>query len=164
MSEHEQDGQSPASPSEGTRMNPQSGFPVGDAPSQPYPYPQNPYPPAYAYPPAAPQWSPYARPEHPRTMTAFVLAMIAGPGALATCGLTLLLSPFAWWYAAKARKDMRAAPAYYEGEGRATAAYVIGIIGTVVVVLALAAFIALTIWAATAPDDFNDYFDNGTTV
>jgi hypothetical protein len=180
----------PADP--GIQFNPQSGYPASGAPAYPDPgqqqYPPPPYgqqpyqQPPYAQPPYAQQpygqppygqqpygqpayggYPIYVPPDHPKATTAFVLGMIAGPGALVSCGLTLLVAPFAWVIGAQARKAILAAPGQYGGKGKATAGYVIGIIATVLLVLAIATIVAMGIWSAADPTGFNTFWDDGQT-
>jgi hypothetical protein len=165
----------PTEPGQGTPY-PQAPYPQAPYPQAPYPqtpYPQAPYPqtpyPQAPYPQAPSAYGGYSgslAPEHPRATTALVLGLIAGPGSLLTCGLALLLAPFAWYFGATARKGIRQAPGQYSGEGKATAGFVLGIIGSVVLALIIAAVLALVIWYAADPSGFDDFFavDDGTTV
>ncbi|RNL61117.1 DUF4190 domain-containing protein [Nocardioides marmoriginsengisoli] len=184
--------QTPEDPQQtGPVFNPQSGFPTGDATppvpgENPYaqpgypppPYGQQPYPPApygqapydttqnpygqqypqpgYGYPAYAPQ-------NHPRATTSLVLGLIGVVGAF-TCVFPVLVAPFAWVIAAKARREIRESPGRYGGEGSVTAGFVLGIIGTILLALIILFIIGMIIWAATDPNSFNDTFDDGTTV
>ncbi|GAB6986895.1 DUF4190 domain-containing protein [Nocardioides pyridinolyticus] len=100
----------------------------------PYGYPQQPY--GYQAP----------KQNHPSATTALVLGII-GLAGLVTCGgITLVLSPFAWMIGAKAVREIRANPEAYAGEGTASAGRIMGIIGTILLilgVLVLAAIIGL---------------------
>jgi hypothetical protein len=176
----------------GPQFNPQTGFPVGDPetppayqqpayPQPPYqqqpmyqhpaqpPYGQNPYgaAPPYGQNPYGQQqqfgYPTYAPPNHPKATTALVLGLISTIGAF-MCLLPALAGPFAWFTGAKARRQIRETPAQYGGSGAATAGMVLGIIGTVLLVLVVAGIVALIIWAASDPTGFSDYWDDGTTV
>ncbi|MGB7963073.1 MAG: hypothetical protein WCF12_08990 [Propionicimonas sp.] len=99
------------------------------APQSPYPtYPTTPAVTAY---PVAPYPTGYAAlPEHPKAQTSMVL------GILGLVGFTPL-SPFAWWIAAKAKREIAQFPGRYATTGSLTAGYIMGIIGTVMLGLAL---------------------------
>ncbi len=144
------------------RFNPQTGYPAGQQPP-PYPGPQAPYPappqgypaqyPAQPYPPQQYAQQPYGqpaygyhRPEHPKATTALVLGLVAVVGAVAFAGLTLVVSPFAWAVGAKARREIRASGGYYGGESNATAGMVLGIVGTILLILGILAVIAFFVF------------------
>lgn len=119
--------------------------------AQPYGSPQNPYGPAspspYAQQPGYGQAYPpgygYGQPaqNHPSAQTAMVLGLI-GLGGLFVCGVTLFLSPFAWRMGARARREIDASNGTLGGRDTATVGYVTGIIGTVLLVLALLVAVA----------------------
>ena len=85
---------------------------------------------------------------------------------LLLCGLPLLVAPFAWVLGSQARKGIRESPGQYGGSGKATAGYVLGIIGSILLALVLAGIIALVIWSASDPSGFDTFWngDDGTTV
>ena len=145
-------------PEPGPQFNPQSGFPQQGPyqeypqqgypqqpqppygqqgyPQQPYPqqpYSQQPYPPYGGYPA---QYGYQQRPEHPKATTAMVLGIVSLAGGF-MCLVPLFAGPFAWVIAARARREMRAAPQQWEGEGKVTAGFVMGIIATVLLILGL---------------------------
>ncbi|RLV51219.1 DUF4190 domain-containing protein [Nocardioides mangrovicus] len=77
-----------------------------------------------------------------------VLGIIALVGTF-LCGLPVLVSPFAWWIGAKARREIRESGGQLGGEGSATAGFVMGIIGTVLLAL-IVAFIVIIVIIAIA--------------
>ena len=52
----------------------------------------------------------YVIPDLPQATTAMVLGLVALVGSLFTCGLTLVVAPFAWISGAGARRTLRASP------------------------------------------------------
>ena len=59
--------------------------------------------------------------------------------------LPILLAPVAWWFGAKAKREIAAEPERWSGTGEAQAGLIMGVIGTVllaggVVVLSILAF------------------------
>ena len=132
-------------------------------PGQPGPYggpgyapPPNPYPAPNEY--AAPQ-NPYGAPyhpayagvgapDHPSATTAMVLGIVSLVGIALCGGITLILAPAAWVVGAKAVRQIDAFPGQFGGRDRAQAGKVMGIIGTVLLVLgilAVIAFVALAV-------------------
>ena len=109
-------------------------------PEQP---PYNPYqqPPAYGYAPRPPA--------HNSATTAMALGLIGLIGLLFCGGLTLVLSPFAWAIGGKAVREIDANPGAYSGREQAFAGKVMGIIGTVLLVLGVLAFALFIGWVAT---------------
>lgn len=108
-----------------------------------YGYPPQPYP-GYAY--------PVAPPDHPRATTAMVLGILA----LVCCQLT---GPFAWVIGARAVKEIDASGGRLGGRGQAVAGKVLGIVGTVLLVLVIAYFV-LVIGLALGPVmDFDPTYD-----
>jgi hypothetical protein len=154
------DQQPPAQP----QFNPQSGYPVGDQPPAPpaappaYPSAGAPNPYVGYTAPQQPAWAPqqpglppfpvYAVPDLPKATTALVLGIVAIAGAF-LCVVPILAAPVAWVLGAQARKQIRSAPQQWGGEGRATAGMVLGIIGTVLLVLGLIAVTILVVVAVT---------------
>jgi hypothetical protein len=106
-------------------------------------------PPPYAYPPpggqsgpppgAHPGYPPYAftppNPNHPQATLAMVLGICGLGGALIACGLGLLVSPFAWALGRNALKEIQASRGQLGGESSARTGMVLGIIGTVLLIL-----------------------------
>ncbi|WP_310961141.1 DUF4190 domain-containing protein [Nocardioides terrisoli] len=113
-------------------------------PAYPPPYPQQPQgqfhgqlgaPAQYQY-PMAPQ-----RPVHDKAGLALGLGIGGLVGSLVLCGLPLLLCPFAWAIGQRARKDIQRSGGQLDGDGMALAGMICGIVGTVLLVLAVLALI-----------------------
>jgi hypothetical protein len=106
------------------------------SPGQP-PYGQQPYgaTPGYGYPGQAPA-------NHPSATTALVLSLIGLVGIALCGGITLVLSPFAWRMGARAVREIDANPGMYAGRDQANAGRIMGLIGTVLLGLAVLAFVA----------------------
>lgn len=98
------------------------------------PPPQPPPPPAGWGQPALPP----NLPAHPKSTTALVLGIVGLAGGL-ICWLPLVVSPFALVMGRKAVKEIDAHPGTWSGRETANAGYITGIIGTVVLGLAIAA-------------------------
>ena len=115
--------------------------------AQPSPYPAYPATPTPAgYPVPTPYGSSYgALPDHPQAMTSRVLGIL---------GLVLFppLAPFAWSMASKARREIAQSPGRFNSSGTLTVGYVLGIIGTALLALAVAAFLLfILVIVAAAP-------------
>lgn len=123
---------------------------------QPYEQPYDPYPQGGGGPYGAPTPTPYAQPayyapsavppKHPGVTTALVLSLISLSAV--TCGLPVLLAPVGMILGLKARKEIQAEPGRWSGDGEALAAFVIGLIMTV---LFLVGIIVLVIAVALVP-------------
>lgn len=92
-------------------------------------------------------WGPYGQPtnarEHPDGTTVLVLGILG----LAVCGL---LAPIAWVKGSKAKREMDAQPqVMWTNRGSVTAGWVCGIIGSVLILLAIAV-VVLVVVAAVA--------------
>lgn len=106
------------------------------------PYGQPGYPPAYGAPqPGYGYGAPAAT--HPSATTALVLSLVALAGIPFCAGVTLVLSPFAWMTGAKAVREIDANPGMYSGREQANAGRIMGIIGTVLLVLGVIGFVLL---------------------
>ncbi len=105
--------------------------------------------PAYGY-GQAPGYPPLQ--DHPRSTTALVLGLVGLIGTFVIC-LPVLLGPFAWWIGAKTRKEIDAGPGQYGGRGQATAGMVLGIITTVILILAVLGLILIIGLAASGSLD-----------
>lgn len=142
------------------QFNPQTGYPVG--PGTPPGYPPGAPNPYGGYPPQQPGWQPqfpvYAVPDLPKATAALVVGIVSVAGAF-TCVLPILAAPVAWILGAQARKQIRNAPQQWGGEGRATAGMVLGIIGTVLLAIAV---VLLVVLIAVAANDST--FDTNTGV
>jgi hypothetical protein len=84
------------------------------------------------------------RPNHPQAGLALGLGLGAVVGAL-FCGVPLLLSPFAWAIGHRARKEIRESRGHYDGDGMAQAGMILGIIGTVLLAIAVVGLVVVAI-------------------
>jgi hypothetical protein len=109
----------------------------GQSPYGQPPYDQQPYgaTPGYGHPGQAPA-------NHPSATTALVLGLIGLVGIALCGGITLVLSPFAWRMGARAVREIDANPGMYAGRDQANAGRIMGLIGTVLLGLAVLAFVA----------------------
>jgi len=156
----------PQEPQETPPPNPGQATPPPN-PGQVPPPQYGQYPPPGQYAPPPPQYQPpgqygyqpvYAAPKHPQATLAMVLGIIGLTGLM--CYVTAFVAPFAWWIGAKAVKEIDAEPGRYGGRGEAMAGKIMGIIGTVLLILgllALAGFITLLVTSS----EFRDGFDSG---
>ncbi len=144
---------------------PQQSPPPGQVPgAQP---PPGAYPPAghYAppgqYPPGAYGYQPvYVPAKHPQATLAMVLGIVGLTSVM--CYITAVVAPFAWWVGAKAVREIDAEPTRYSGRGEAMAGKIMGIIGTVLLVLGLlliAGFVALLITSVEFRSEFSEGWD-----
>jgi hypothetical protein len=148
---------------------PPPGSPYPPSHGSAYPPAPGPYPPQYGggYPPPPGQYPPpgygytahpQQAPKHPHAITSMVLGIIGMTGFV-SCGALFLLSPFAWVVGAKSVKAIDANPGVYGGRGEANAGKILGIIGTVcliLVVLFWAGMIALGV-ASGFDNDYGSY-------
>lgn len=122
--------------------------PYGQQPSYGQPYGQVPpgQPPIGGYPPAAYGYGYGFSPpqDHPNASTAMILGIVALVGGI-TCGVPLFAAPFAWWLGAKARREIDASGGQQGGRGNAQAGFVMGIIGTILLVLGIVAIVVFVI-------------------
>ncbi|MFC7496558.1 MULTISPECIES: DUF4190 domain-containing protein [unclassified Nocardioides] len=104
------------------------------------PPPQQPWPPAgqpYGYTPP---------PNHPSAMTAMVLGIVGLAGILTCGGVTLVISPFAWAIGGRAVREIDAAPpGSVGGRDQANAGRIMGLIGTILLVLGVLALVAIVL-------------------
>ncbi|WP_206051105.1 DUF4190 domain-containing protein [Nocardioides speluncae] len=131
----------------GTQPFPQQDYGQQQAPytqptyGAPGAYPQQGYPAyGYGYPPAV-------APKHPSATTALVLGIV-GLVSFAVCGCVAVVSPFAWYLGAKAKREIDESGGQYGGRGEAQAGMICGIIGTVLLILMIVAigiFVAIGI-------------------
>ena len=132
----------------GGQQPPQNPYYPQQSPQQPgYGY-QQPQPP-YGYPQQQPYGYQPPKPNHPSATTSLVLGIIGLAGILTCGGITLVLSPFAWATGAKAVREIRANPEAYGGEGNAAAGKIMGIVGTVLLILGIIAVVAFFVLVAT---------------
>jgi len=137
--------QNPSAQSPYSQPGPASygGQPPGSppAPGQPAPYaPKPPYGGFVARPP-----------DHPQATLALVLGLVGVVGAFIFCGVTLLVSPFAWGVGHSALKDIRASQGRVGGESQARTGMILGIVGTALLILAVVVLIIIIV-AAIASD------------
>lgn len=125
------------------------GQPAGqpDYRGQPYGQPGYGGPPGPGYPayPPQPGYYPPAVPNHPKAMLALVLGLVSVVGGMMFCGLPLLVSPFAWVTGHRVLNQIRASRGQLAGESSAQAGMVLGIIGTVLLVIWLIVLALLVI-------------------
>ena len=146
-----------------------SPTPYGQGSYGQVPYGQ-PTPPSYGGQPAAPTpgqpsvpgqpaqylpMSPYGGyvppPDHPQSTLALVLGLVGVIGAFILC-VPLVVAPFAWVIGHGALKDIRASQGRLGGESNARTGMILGIIGTVLLILfALVIFLAIVIGAVSEP-------------
>ncbi len=121
---------------------------------------QQPAPPPPSF-PAAPYGQPaygqpaYGQPTfgqvpHPEANTALIMGIVSLAGTF-VCGILCVVGPFAWAKGAKVRREIDANPQQWSGRGEATAGYVMGIVTTMLMILAvLVLIVAIVIIAASA--------------
>jgi hypothetical protein len=66
------------------------------------------------------------------------------------------MAPFAWYLGVKAEREIDASAGTLSGRGEATAGKVLGIVGTVLLALAVAGIVLLVVLASTQPDFWDD--------
>lgn len=98
--------------------------------------PQQPYPPPYRHPPYPPP-----KPRHPEAVTVLVLGCVATAGGFLTAGLATVAGPFAWVIGAKAKREIAAEPGRWDGEDLVNIGYVLGIVGTILLALAILSWV-----------------------
>ena len=162
-SETTSSGEQPPSPPVSDETQPITGSP-GPSYQPPgpgaVPPPQNPYgaPGPYGAPPSpnpsgAPQSEQSPPPPNPSANTSLVLGIVGLVGILLCGGLTLVLSPVAWVVGAKAVREIDATPGRYGGRDKAQGGKVLGIIGSIFLVLGIIAIIGFVALAASVSDD-----------
>lgn len=113
-------------------------------------------PPPGSYPAPPPGYGPYqGPPKHPNATTSMVLGIVSVAGGI-MCWLPLFLSPVAWIMGAKAVREIDASRGAQTGRGEAVAGKVLGIVGTVLLVLALAGIVLLIVLSFTIDDFWSD--------
>lgn len=100
-----------------------------------------------------PGWQP--RQTHGSATLSLVLGLIGLVGGFA-CYVPFFVAPFAWWTGAKARREIDRSQGRLDGRGMAVAGMVLGIIGTVLLVLALSVVVILIVVAINDPSFFDD--------
>jgi hypothetical protein len=138
-------GQQPGEPGQ----QPDPTQPLGYWQQQPPPgWSQQGYPPQY--PPQAYGQPPFRPADHPRATTALVLGLVAIVGGF-TCGLPLIVGPWAWGIGRRAVREIDQEPHRYGGRGMAMAGYVMGVIATILLVLGVLALVAIILIAIAVP-------------
>ena len=77
-------------------------------------------------------------PKHPQAMTAMGLGIAALAGVWFLL-LPILLSPFAWYFGAKAKREIAAEPHRWSGSREAQAGVIMGVVGTVLLAVGIVA-------------------------
>ena len=80
----------------------------------------------------------------PHAQTALVLGIV-GVAGFFTLVLPVLVSPYAWYHAAVARREIEREPGRWSGAGAAKAGLVLGVIGTSLLALSLALLTLVTL-------------------
>ena len=120
---------------------PDSGPPSGGPPPGWQPPGWQPPPPGWQPPP--PGYPPFGHPQpplHAGAQTAQILGLVALAGIVFCSGITLVLSPVAWFLGKRARDEIDAAPpGQWRGRDEAQLGYVTGLVGSALLGLALLA-------------------------
>jgi hypothetical protein len=127
-----------------------------------YPPPPH-YPPGYGSP--YPQFAPQP-PKHGQATLAMVFGIVSLAGLFA-CVVPILLAPVAWILGAKAVKEIDANPAAHSGRSEANAGKIMGIIGTVLLVLVLIGITILIVVGVNGgfdDDPYNDTYYSDTFI
>jgi hypothetical protein len=135
--------------------------PSGDRPDWGSAYPA-PTPGGGFPPPPGMQGYPPVR-KHNDATTAMVLGIVSLAGAF-MCVLPVLIAPFAWYLGAKATREIEASNGAIGGRGEASAGKVLGIIGTVLLALAIAGVILLVVLTFTVDDFWADDYESYDAV
>lgn len=114
-------------------------------PPQPYGQPGYGQPaygqPGYGQPYAAPGYgAPAYAPDHPRATTSMVLGILG----IVLCSI---LAPFAWSIGKKTVAEIDASGGQMGGRGAAQAGYIMGIVGTILLIIVVSFFVLLIIGA-----------------
>ena len=88
-----------------------------------------------------------------------VLGIVALVGLAVCGGITLVLAPFAWAMGSRAVREIDAEPGRYGGRDKANAGRIMGIIGTVLLVLGvlLILFLVVGLFAAGTSSGVTTY-------
>ena len=141
----------PDEPQDGTPSEPTAPLPGWQPQGQPGWQPGYGPPPGYSAPPGAPPgWyggpPPYRLPDHPEATKALVVGIIALLGGF-TCYVPLLLGPWAWIVGRRVVRQIDAEPGRWEGRGQGMGGYVMGVVATVLLLLAVVAVAAFVLFA-----------------
>ena len=138
--------------------------PAGDPPShESRPNWGSAYPPpaagGYPPPPAGSGYPPYPQPpKHPNATTSMVLGIVSVAGGV-LCWLPLLIAPVAWIMGSKTVKQIDASQGTQAGRSEAMAGKVLGIIGTVLLILAIAGIVLLIVLTLSIDDFWDDDYE-----
>jgi hypothetical protein len=150
---HQPYGQQPPPPNPYEQQPYQQPYQQAPYPQQPYgqqaPYGQQPYPPQ-AYPQQPYGYAPHGYPVSTPTDGLAIGAMVTGIAAFVMAcayGVGLLASPVALVLGRVSMKRIDRSEGQLGGRGYAVTGFVLGIIGTVLLVLAIAGVVALVIFA-----------------
>jgi len=86
--------------------------------------------------------------DHPRATTSLVLGILG----IVICGIC---APFAWKFGKQAVTEIDASGGRMGGRGQAQAGYILGIIGTILLILTIIFFVVLGITGSLAAMDAN---------
>lgn len=118
-------------------------------------HPPPPPPPGHGsgYPPRA-----YEPPKHPQSTTALVLGIVG----IVACGV---VAPFAWVIGGRAVREIDASPGTYGGRSEANAGRILGIVGSVLLALAVVGILLLVVLglAVGGSSSSDDGFDGDYT-
>jgi hypothetical protein len=120
-----------------------------------YPPPPNDPPPSD---PSAGHWQYPVQPKEPRATTAMVLGIVGLVGGWMCC-VPFAVSPVALVVGQRSLAAIRQQP-HLGGRGEALAGFVMGIIGTVLLGLALLVAIGIAYWAINYPSQFSDFLES----
>jgi hypothetical protein len=128
----------------------QYGQQYGQQPHTPPPYQQAGQPDPYGQRYGQGYGQPYgtftpAPPNHPQATTAMVLGLVGVLGIFFLCGLTLVVSPFAWALGRNSLREIEASQGRLGGESSARAGMIMGIIGTALLGLGLLMIIGFAV-------------------
>ncbi|WP_220793378.1 DUF4190 domain-containing protein [Nocardioides stalactiti] len=121
--------QHPQDPS-ASQQPPQYGTP----PPAPQVPPQNPYQPYGTTPGYSATGAPMWVPDHPKATTVLILGILG----MAVCQI---LAPVAWVMGSRVKKEIEASGGRYAGSSQVTVGWILGIVGTVLMILGLLFFI-----------------------
>ena len=103
--------------------------------------------------------SPYPiQPKEPQATTAMVLGIIGVAGGM-MCYLPIFVSPVALFMGRKSLNAINAQP-HLGGRGEAMAGFVLGIIGTCLIVFMLLIIGAIIFWAVSYPAQFDEFMSS----
>lgn len=129
------------------------------------PYPQAPYGQSYGQPQyAAPSYPGYALPDDRGATTALVLGIVGLAAGFMLCGLGFLVSPFALFFGLASKRRIDASGGQLGGRGNAQAGFILGILGTILLVLAIIGVIVFIVLVAIGVSHDSGSFNSGTNA